>query len=207
MKKTRLQLFAKPPLAGQVKTRLTPALSPQQAADVYRHCLQSSIALLQQSPFDYQIWLTEPSDDDLFKNQPVQYQQGPDLGARMRYALQHGLQQGFSKIILIGSDCLDIDNETLLRVSDHLQQHELVLIPALDGGYVLIAVRDQVPATLFDDIDWSTPKVLTQTLERAMHSGLDPLVMNPMRDIDQPEDLQHYPQLIQLLENRPCSTP
>lgn len=199
MKKTRLQLFAKPPVPGQVKTRLIPDIGADKAAAVYRHCLQANIELAKNSPFDFQIWLTEASDDALFDGVPVRYQQGRDLGERMLYALQNALREDFRKVILIGSDCLDLSSGLLERVCQKLQQHELVLIPALDGGYVLIAVCAQVHPDLFEDIEWSSEQVLKQTLERAMRRGIDTLIMNPLRDIDRVEDLQHYAQLTQLL--------
>jgi len=206
MKTTRLQLFAKPPVSGQVKTRLIPDIGTDKATEVYRYCLKRNLELLKDAPFDYQIWLSEPSDDALFKDKPIQYQQGKDLGARMLHALRDGLQQGFHKVILIGSDCLDLSSDILKRVCEKLQQHELVLIPAQDGGYVLIAVRASVHPELFRDIDWSSEKVLKQTIERAIHDGLNTLIMNPLRDIDRIEDLQHYAQLTKLLEDTACST-
>jgi len=206
MKSTLLQLFAKPPIEGQVKTRLIPAIGAAKATAVYRHCLAANIRLLKKTGFDYQIWLTEPSDDELFHHQPIAYQQGPDLGARMLHALQQALASEYDKVILIGSDCLDLSSNILHRVCDKLAQHELVLIPALDGGYVLIAARHSIHQTLFDAIDWSSEYVLTQTLERAMRAGIDTLVLNPLRDIDRVEDLQHYASLTELLENPSCST-
>jgi len=199
MKTTRLQLFAKPPLPGKVKTRLIPDIGIECATAVYRHCLQSNIELLKQSPFDIELWLTDESDDSLFDGLSVRYQQGPDLGARMLYALRDALQHDFHKVILIGADCLDLSDRLLRRVCDNLQQHELVLIPAHDGGYVLIGLCARVAPELFEDIRWSSDQVLKQTLERAMRLGLDTRVMNPLRDIDRVHDLQHYPQLTQLL--------
>lgn len=206
MKTTLLQLFAKPPIEGQVKTRLIPAIGVANATRVYRHCLGANIQLLRASDFDYQIWLTEPSDDALFADAPIEYQQGHDLGERMLHALQQALSSGYDKAILIGSDCLDLSHNILHRVCQRLTRHELVLIPALDGGYVLIAARQSIHHALFDAIDWSSEQVLTQTVERAMRAGIDTLILNPLRDIDRAEDLQHYAALTQLLNDRSCST-
>ena len=198
MKKTLIQLFAKPPVEGKVKTRLIPDLGAKAATAIYRHCLKSNIKLIKQSTFDFQIWLTETSDDPLFHNEPVKYQQGHNLGDRMLHALTDALSH-HTKAILIGSDCLDLTTPLLQRVCKKLQQHDLVLIPAHDGGYVLIAAKQSIDPVIFKDIEWSSERVLTQTLERAMHAGINTVVLNPLRDIDRVDDVQHYAELQQYL--------
>ena len=198
MKKTLIQLFAKPPVEGKVKTRLIPDIGAKSATAIYQHCLKSNIKLIKQSTFDFQIWLTETSDNQLFHNEPVKYQQGPNLGDRMLHALTDALSH-HPKVILIGSDCLDLNKQLLHRVCAKLEQHDLVFIPAHDGGYVLIAAKQSIDPVIFKDIEWSSAKVLTQTLERAMHAGIDTVVLNPLRDIDRVDDVQHYAELKQYL--------
>ena len=199
MSQTLIQLFAKPPVEGKVKTRLIPDIGAKSATAIYQHCLTSNIRLMQKSAFDCQIWLTEPTDHLLFKGTQVIFQQGNNLGERMLHALSEALSSHYKKVILIGSDCLDLTTSLLQRVCDKLQQHDLVLIPALDGGYVLIAAKQSINPELFKDIDWSTENVLKQTLERAMSEGINAIVLNPLRDIDRVDDLQHYAELQQYL--------
>ena len=199
MSKTLIQLFAKPPVEGKVKTRLIPDVGIKSATAIYRHCLQSNIKLLKNSTFDTQIWLTEPSQHTLFKNEEVKLQQGNNLGEKMYHALSAALSSHYNKVILIGSDCLDLTNALLRKVCEKLQQHDLVLIPALDGGYVLIAAKHSINPIIFKDIEWSSEKVLKQTIERAMSAGINTFVLNPLRDIDRAEDLQHYAELKQYL--------
>ena len=199
MPQTLIQLFAKPPVEGKVKTRLIPDIGAKSATAIYQHCLQSNIKLIQKSTFDCQIWLTEPSYHSLFKSEQVKYQQGDNLGEKMLDALSNALSSHYEKVILIGSDCLDLTTALLHRVCDKLQQHELVLIPALDGGYVLIAAKHSISPLLFKDIEWSSDRVLKQTLERAMSAGINTFVLNPLRDIDRVDDLQHYAELRQYL--------
>lgn len=196
---TLIQLFARPPLEGKVKTRLIPDVGAKSATAIYRHCLLNNLSLVKDSPLDYQIWLTEPSSNPLFEDQPVRYQQGENLGKRMLHSLRAAFNDGYQKALLIGSDCIEITQPLLQRVSDKLDTHALVFIPAMDGGYVLIAARRTIHAELFNDIDWSTERVLRQTLEKAMQSGIATALLNPLRDIDTADDLQHYPELTHYL--------
>ncbi len=203
MTSTLVQMFARPPVAGRVKSRLSDAIGAQRALAVYRHCLQHNLALIRASGFAYQIWLSEPGQDELFADDSLQLQQGSDLGERMYHALSSGLRANDDpsrRVMLIGSDCLDLNHAHLQRVAARLEQHELVLIPADDGGYVLIAARSHIPAALFAGIDWGSDRVLVQTLERVMQHCMRACILNPLRDIDRVADLQHYPGLQQYLE-------
>jgi hypothetical protein len=195
---TLLQLFAKHPVEGEVKTRLIPKIGAINATRVYLRCLQHCLELLDGVPHG-ELWLNRESDHDLIGKRNYHLQQGGTLGDKMLHALSRGLKR-FPRVILIGSDCLDLQAKHISRVSQQLLTHDLVLIPAVDGGYVLIGVREKVDGGLFQGIDWSTEKVLQQTLERARQSDINCCVLNPLRDIDQPADLQHYPQLTELLD-------
>ena len=201
MSKTLIQIFAKPPLAGKVKTRLIPDIGEQSATAVYHYCLQSNLNMLEKSGFEYQIWLTEQSNHELFNQHSIHLQQGSDIGQRMYHALSTGLTEGDDtrQVILIGSDCLEITPKILTRVVDKLLQHDLVFIPALDGGYVLIAARNTIDHRLFEGIIWSSERVLIDSLHIAMDRGIATAVLNPLRDIDHMQDVAHYAELIPLL--------
>ncbi len=200
MPETLLQLFAKPPEVGKVKTRLIPDVGAQAATRIYRHCLQHNLDLLDQSSFVGQLWLSNRCETGLMKMDKIHYQQGDDLGQRMYHAMSSQFASGhYNKIILIGADCLDLTPQLLREVEAKLEDHQLILIPALDGGYVLIAASQHISPQLFSDIDWSSERVLRQTLQKATDHGISKLVMNPLRDIDHIEDIQHYPQLQQYL--------
>ena len=203
MHHTLIQIFAKPPQEGTVKTRLIPDIGVESATAIYRHCLKSNLNMLQQGGFEYQIWLTEHSDHALFAQQDIQLQQGTGIGERMYFALSTELDRKpssyYQNVILIGSDCLDITAKILQRVIMKLQHHDVVFIPALDGGYVLVAARNEIDARLFQSIDWSTEKVLRQSLHIAMDQGISTAVLNPLRDIDRLQDVKHYAELTPLL--------
>lgn len=196
MNRTVLQLFAKPPVQGLVKTRLIKDIGVKSATEVYRHCLQKNIRLLQDSPFDHQIWLTQASMDPVFNHQPVFIQQGKDLGAKMYHAMTDALtRQKYARVLLLGTDCLDLSPRLLHKVNRKLDQNDLVIVPARDGGYVLIAAKNRIDQTVFQKIDWGSEKVLLQTLERVMQNSISSTVLNSVRDIDRIDDLQHYAEL------------
>lgn len=194
MTKTVIQLFARPPLKGKVKTRLSAKVGAENALSIYRHCLDFNLSLLRNCGFDYQIWLSEEPEKEWFPGENVKVQQGRNLGERMLFSMSSELQQTcrYDRVILIGSDCLDLTQSLLNQVETELDHNDLVIIPASDGGYVLIAARESINPRLFDDISWGSHKVMKQTQQRVMQSGIRASILNPLRDIDRIDDLQHY---------------
>lgn len=198
-----IQLFAKPPVAGRVKTRLIPDLGQSLATDIYRYCLDYALRLVRETTIDYQIWLSEDSHDSLFAGESYYLQQGADLGSRMLSAIQSHLQRETteaSAVILIGSDCLDLTHAHLQQAIDSLYSHDMVLLPTFDGGYALIGCR-RIDAKLFADIDWGQNKVLQQTLENAHSLNYQVSVLETVRDIDTLQDVNHYAELRSLISS------
>lgn len=195
MTKTVIQLFARPPVRGKVKTRLITTIGADQALAIYRHCLDYNLSLIRHSGFDYQVWLSEQPGQDWPDTEPFMIQQGASLGDRMLFALTSALSCNhghYDRVILIGSDCLELTPNLLNAVNRNLDDHELVIIPAEDGGYVLIAARDSINPAIFADISWGSHRVMDQTLNKVQHSGINACILSPLRDIDRYDDLQHY---------------
>lgn len=183
-------VFAKYPVPGQVKTRLARDLGAEAACAVYRWCAEKVWAECQGlSPVlcydpshpasDYQRWLGASC---------CWPQQGEDLGARMEHALRRALQHG-SQALLIGTDCPQLTCAALQVAQQRLHQADVVLGPCPDGGYYLVGVRGHVP-DMFGGIEWSTPRVLAQTLERLADSRVELLPVEA--DIDTIEDLRAW---------------
>jgi rSAM/selenodomain-associated transferase 1 len=127
-------------------------------------------------------------------------QQGNGLGERMQDAFEQTWQQGAEKVLLIGSDCPGMNPSIITSSLEYLQQHDLVLGPASDGGYYLIGLSARLAerkhgkhdsACLFQGIDWGTDQVLQQTLNQAKRSNLSFVLLPELHDIDRPEDLVH----------------
>ena len=193
-----IQVFAKPPVNGKVKTRLIPDIGIENATAVYRHCLNQTLDLINASPYQYEIWLGEASNDPIFKQQ-FQLQQGENLGDRMYHALAQGLNNNIGgSVILVGSDCLDLQLQHLNETAEALERYDLVLLPCFDGGFALIGCRKTDPL-LFNSIEWSSEKVLTQILNNAETLKYSVHLLETVRDIDTLADLNYYPALLALI--------
>jgi len=196
-----VQLFAKPPVIGNVKTRLIPELGESIATDIYRYCLEYALRLVGQSGIDYQLWLSEESEDSIFRNNSYRLQRGNDLGSRMLSAIKSELDPdgiGKSEVILIGSDCLDLKSAHLLQAINVLGTHDIVFLPTFDGGFALIGCRF-IDAGLFSHVEWGQEQVLDQTLENAKSLGYRVCLLETVRDIDTLQDVSHYSELKSLI--------
>ncbi len=118
-------------------------------------------------------------------------QVGEDLGSRMKNAFQFAFERGAKRVIIIGSDCPGITTELLQTALTALLDHEVVVGPALDGGYYLLGMQDFYPS-LFDEIAWSTEQVAAQTLAAAQQLGLSVAQLPALSDVDYLEDWLHY---------------
>lgn len=197
-----IQIFAKPPVEGKVKTRLIPDIGANSATRVFRHCLIYTLDLLRASQCNYQIWLSEETKDDIFQQEPYHLQQGLNLGDRMLFALESELSdQSNKKVILIGSDCLDLNQQYFDQALRALDTNDIVLLPTFDGGFALIGCRIIDPL-LFDQVEWSSSRVLQQTIDNAKLLNYQIQLLEMVRDIDTLSDLGHYPQLLSIIDPR-----
>lgn len=190
MLKVRLQVFFKVPEAGKVKTRLTPVLTPQLAADVAQCLLDKTLKVALEFDKNAEIWIVEKNhnfQNSEFKN--VHFQCSGDLGARLEYATKKAIASGYAPLV-IGSDCPFIDTNYLQKAYQHLTQNDVVIGPALDGGYVLIGMSRFVK-DIFTDIAWGSAKVFEQTRERL--TNVSWAEMQPaLLDIDNADDLAKF---------------
>ncbi len=186
-----LQIFAKAPELGKVKTRLIPKLGEKVATDVHKqlvkHCLQQFSGL-----FTTQLWCAPNQFHPFFQACETEFdislrcQQGADLGERMAYALNSS-----SPAVLIGSDCPSFKPQIIRDAFTALQDNPVVLAPAEDGGYVLIGMQRVLP-TLFIDIPWGTSQVLTKTRERLHDLDVRWKELPTQWDVDYPEDVKRW---------------
>ena len=193
-----LGIFAKPPRPGLVKTRLIPDIGADKAAKVYRYCLEYTLEMARQSGLEFQLYLREICDDELLQDEEHFLQKGSDLGTRMFNAIREMLSASTDGAIIIGSDCLDISSRHLLQAARALADHEVVLLPAQDGGYALIGCSSIDPG-LFQNVSWSSDRVLKQTLANAKRLNYRVSLLETVRDIDTLQDLEQYPELLALI--------
>ena len=200
-----LVLFAKAPAPGQVKTRLCPPLTPDEAATLHGtfvlDALEASASaasrgLPKQSPKRFDRFLAcWPSSEHVFfqimqerHGVGIIDQVGDDLGARMAHAAEEMFARGYQRVLLAGTDLPDLPESVYQEALTLLLTHEVVLGPSSDGGYYLIGLAH--PASgLFRDVPWSTDQVLRVTAAKAKEAGLATAQLSMHRDIDTLDDL------------------
>jgi uncharacterized protein len=194
---THIIVMAKAPVAGRVKTRLAPLLGEDGALALHRQLIESTLFRARDAALgpvtlwiDGDITLPEVTTCALRQRVGLQAQQGADLGARMRAAFAHTLANAPARdlhCLLIGTDCPALTSLTLRAAATALEHHDAVLVPALDGGYVLMGLQRPQPR-LFDGIAWGTDTVLAATRTRMTDAGLSCAELDPLPDLDTPDD-------------------
>lgn len=211
-----LQVFAKAPVPGEVKTRLHPALGAQGATDLHRVLVERTLGLAcslcdPRAPglCAIELWCAPDDAHPFFRDcahrfgVTLRVQQGADLGERMHFALADALARG-ALPVLIGTDCPSLTAAHLAEAfaaidarsgaPGHLDAEaqgntaDLVLLPTEDGGYALIGAA-RIDPRLFSAVAWSSPAVFEQTLARVAHLGWRLHRMATGWDLDRPEDL------------------
>jgi len=194
----RIVVFAKEPRAGFSKTRLIPALGAQGAATLAKQLLTRMLqATIASEVGSVELCVTPWSSEEVWRKMGVPgsvhlTDQGDgDLGVRMARAAHRVIDAGES-VLLVGTDCPQMDAGQLQIAAKALHGADATLIPAMDGGYVLLGLN-QYDASVFSGIAWSTSSVAAATQERlqALHWRVETLA--PLHDIDEPADLQYLP--------------
>ncbi|KAA0939532.1 TIGR04282 family arsenosugar biosynthesis glycosyltransferase [Psychrobacter sp. ANT_H59] len=194
---TLIIIFAKFPARGMAKTRLQPALGLEGASLIAKQLLLHSVEQALATGLSVELCVSPAPTDLCWQTlglpESLQWsaQANDDLGLRMLAASQQGLYK-FKQVVLIGTDCPSL---TPLRIQDavqQLEQSDTVMIPASDGGYVLLGFK-QVDASLFSDIEWSTASVAAVTRQRIKALSWTLALLDPLHDIDEPADLKHLP--------------
>ncbi len=187
-----LHMLARAPVAGQVKTRMIPALGAQGACDLQQLLLERALQLPEQGFSQRFLWLEGlPSAELRALAQRLGWtlveQPAGDLGERMRRIATLGLKES-DAVILIGNDCPAIDGDYLQAACRALHEQPVVVGPAEDGGYVLLGLG-RVDTSLFSDMPWGTERVFAQTLQRLQQLEWTPALLPALWDVDRPQDL------------------
>ncbi|MFN6535112.1 MAG: TIGR04282 family arsenosugar biosynthesis glycosyltransferase [Nostoc sp. EkiNYC01] len=194
--KQHLIIFTRYPEPGKTKTRLIPVLGSVGAANLQRQMTEHTIFQVKelQKIIDISVEVRfaggdlQLMQDWLGLNLVYQCQGEGDLGLRMARSLLQAFQFGAEKAIIIGTDCPGINAQVLATAFDRLHTFELVLGPAIDGGYYLIGLQQPIPE-LFANIEWGTAQVFQKTVEIAQKLNLSHVNLTPLADVDRPEDL------------------
>ena len=192
-----LGIFGKRPIPGAVKTRLASAFGPDFAAEAQAAMLfdilmtwtpggvsaEGGRRVLAFAPSDAGEWF-DGRVPEAFALRP---QADGDLGHRMLDFFEGEFESGASRVVLLGSDSPTLDPSIVVAAFLALEGRDVVLGPSTDGGYYLVGCRGSAPP-LFEGIDWSTPDVLGQTVDRLRDTGRSLAILPPWYDIDTPDD-------------------
>lgn len=184
-------IFLRHPEKGKVKTRLAASIGEERALEIYQRLLEHTKATVQVLPFDKQAWFTDGvRDHDEWINAgfEVRAQQVGDLGDRMSNAFSEAFSKGYRSVVVIGTDCPGLNSDLLNEAFDLLATNDVVIGPAEDGGYYMLAMRGPF-LKLFEDIHWSTDRVARATERNCIDNKLSYVMLRPLGDIDREEDL------------------
>jgi hypothetical protein len=207
-----LLVFAKAPTAGTVKTRLAATIGAHAAADVYRELVATTLAHAVAARArgivaDIELWCAPDPDTAYFRDVAGETvaarrrQCDGDLGERMADALADALTR-HPRVLLAGTDCPLLDPPRIAEAADALAGHDAVLVPAEDGGYVLVGATRPLP---FDGVRWSTPHALSDTLAGFARAHLRCALGATLWDVDDAAGLARWNALRQRASARPAT--
>jgi hypothetical protein len=211
----RLVVMTRFPSEGAVKTRLEPALGAAGALEIHsklaRHCVRRMHAVAISGLVGLSVHAAGGSAARvrrwLGRNVMVRSQSGSDLGDRLGHAARMAFREGARPVILVGSDAPDLGGSHVGATLELLAGCDVVLGPATDGGYYLVGINghaaDRAITALFGHhVPWGSDRVLETTLNAAHSAGLHVRLLDPLSDVDRPEDLAVWERIVRAHDRR-----
>ncbi len=193
--KKALIIFTRNPELGQCKTRLAKTIGDESALKIYMYLLQHTATISEPIKADKYVYYSESIKKNDLWNTDVfrkKLQIGTDLGSRMANAFIELFGLGYEKVMIIGSDLLDLNPHHIENAFEKLNQHDMVIGPSKDGGYYLLGMK-MIHENIFKNKAWGTETVLKDTLNELQN--IDVALLEELNDIDNFEDMKHYKQL------------
>lgn len=201
-------LLTKHPTSGFAKTRLIPSQGPHTAADISRILTEHTLVTVRayhRTVHPIHTFIHHANPPHVFQTataawlKPLPHeslipQSSGSLGDRLISAFDYSFSQHASNVVVVGTDSPDISPELLRQAFQALHQHDIVIGPAMDGGYYLLGMT-RMHRHLFEDISWSTDTVYKDTIAKASAKQLSFFSLPTLRDIDDLDDLLHMPAL------------
>ncbi|MFV8280426.1 TIGR04282 family arsenosugar biosynthesis glycosyltransferase [Christiangramia marina] len=200
-KENLLIIFTKNPVLGKVKTRLAKGVGDKKALEIYKFLLKHTKDITGKLNVNKQVYYAwNIAEDDIWKDGDFQkrLQVEGDLGEKMEAAFKSGFDEGYKKIIIIGSDLYDIDTTDLEEAFKELENHNYVIGPAEDGGYYLLGMKS-LNSALFINKAWSTSSVFEQSLQDMQEGTYKALPLK--NDIDTLEDIKDHTAFQKIINN------
>ncbi len=197
--KNLLIIFTRNPVLGKVKTRLAKTVGDKTALDIYTFLLKKTKEITLDSPCDKVVYYSEKIiKNDIWNcnsfRKEVQF--GEDLGAKMKNSFYDAFENNYRKVVLIGSDIYDLESYHINEAFKKLETNDVVMGPALDGGYYLIGLKKMHPK-IFDNKKWGSSTVRKDTLKNL--EKVDVHLLPILNDVDVIEDIEHHPAFTKFL--------
>lgn len=190
-------VFARYPRPGSVKTRLAESIGDGPAAQFYKYCAEhlfDELRHLPESTHTY-VYVADSSEMHLMRQWigdqfTLRSQCDGDLGERMHRAFTEVFGEGITKAVVVGTDIPDLTADHILQSLRLLENHDVVLGPALDGGYYLLGMKS--PHRLFEDVEWGTTTVAHATRQIIFKRGLSLTQLEMLEDVDTEEAYRRF---------------
>jgi rSAM/selenodomain-associated transferase 1 len=200
MSKKLLLIFTRNPELGEVKTRLAKTIGKEKALAIYKFLLDHTKKVTANLSCDKAVYYSvKVRENDLWDATIYQKKKqfGEDLGIRMKNAFQNSFAAGYEKVLIVGSDLIDLSEEIIEKGFLQLASNDVVMGPAEDGGYYLLGMKSIHP-NVFENKAWGTATVREDTLydlkDKKVH------LLNELNDADIFEDIKEHPAFQHLLK-------
>jgi uncharacterized protein len=194
-----LMIFVRNARIGQVKTRLASTIGDENALKVYIHLLNYTAGITEKCDAHKAVFysdIIEEADEFMVPVFRKYLQYGKDLGERMMNAFLKAFAMGYTNVVIIGSDCVELNESILNDAFAKLEHNDVVIGPAADGGYYLLGMKKFIKE-LFREKEWSTDNVLLDTLLDIKKQGVAYAMLPTLNDIDEEKDLGELKSLIE----------
>ncbi len=193
MSKNLLLIFTRNPELGKVKTRLAKTIGAEKALAIYKFLLAHTKKVTENIACDKAVYYSvKVREDDLWNGEIYQKKQqlGEDLGIRMQNAFQDAFASGYEKVLIVGSDLIDLSEEIIEKGFLQLASNDVVIGPAEDGGYYLLGMKSIHP-NVFKNKIWGTSSVREETLNDLKDKKVH--LLNELNDADVLDDIKEHP--------------
>ncbi|GAC1429731.1 MAG: TIGR04282 family arsenosugar biosynthesis glycosyltransferase [Chitinophagaceae bacterium] len=184
-------VFVRNPELGKVKTRLAATMGKKIALKIYCFLLKHTYGLVKDISFPVYVYYHDKvAEPDIWNGGHIikKVQQGNDLGEKMANAFREVFAVGFTKVLIIGSDCYELTAELITKAFNMLENTDIVIGPAKDGGYYLLGMNAPLK-NLFQNIEWGTCTVYSKTIEKINQNKYSVAALAVLTDVDTEEDI------------------
>lgn len=188
--KNALIIFQKNAEIGKVKTRLAATIGNENALSIFQYLVKYTYKFAEKTAADKFLFFSDFIENEIVlpENFEKMIQNGIDLGERMNNAFRKVFELGYKNVIIIGTDCYELNAEILNTAFEKLSENDFVLGPANDGGYYLFGMK-KLEENVFKNKQWSTDSVASETLKDIEKMQMTCFETEPLNDIDTEQDL------------------